>query len=236
MNPRQRIPTTRRRRALATTLALALVGASACGSVVPPEIERRMQAQRDAEAAHLRAVRELLVLDTTRGRMVFRLFPDSAPATVRQVRDWTEAGIYDGTWFHRVVREPRPFVIQGGDVDSAALLPATDPDAREAQAVDLGFGTTDPALPPEPTTRKHTPGALALAVTQDHLRAGPQFVISLARLPHLDGQAPVFGQLVGGWSVLQHLAVGDRIERATLLPPEALPGDWMTDIPPPDGR
>lgn len=204
----------------------------ACGAVVPPELEQRLAAKRQAEAAYVSAVRELLVFDTDRGQIVFRLFPDGAPASVNQVRAWTSAGIYDGTWFHRVVHSPRPFIVQGGDIESKFLDPADDPFQREAQAQELGFGTTEPALAPEFTTRKHLPGALALAVAQDNGRAGPQFVVALDRLPHLDGQAPVFGQLVGGWSVLLKLQVGDRIRRAYLAKPETLVGDWMHDIPP----
>lgn len=205
---------------------------AACGAVVPSELEQRMKAKQSAAKEYQQAVHDMLVFETTRGRLIFRLFPDAAPQTVKQVRAWTQAGVYDNTWFHRVVREPAPFVIQGGDIDTARVRPATVATELEAQALQFGFGATDPALPPEISQRKHTPGALALAVAQDGQRAGPQFVIALAKLPHLDGQEPVFGQLVGGWSVLQQIRLGDTIERAYMAPPEDLKGDWLHDIPP----
>lgn len=207
---------------------LALV--AACTNVVPPELEAKLEAKEAKARAYERAVRELWVLDTTAGRIVVRLFPDDAPHSVEAVRAWTAAGVYDGTWFHRVVRHPRRFVIQGGDPDSKALHAAA-PAEVTALAQRLGFGTTDPVLTPEPTKRKHTPGAVALAVSADGSRAGPQFVIALDRLPHLDGSAPVFGQIEGGWSVVEKLRVGDRIVRAQLLPPERIDGPWLSDVP-----
>ncbi|RMF15266.1 MAG: peptidylprolyl isomerase [Candidatus Dadabacteria bacterium] len=214
---------------------LAVAGlVSACSEVVPEEVETRLANEKASIEAHDRAVRELLVLDTDRGRLIFRLFPDEAPNTVTQVRAWVEDGVWDGTWFHRVVTKPVPFVIQGGDPDTRMQPPATDPAVLERQAATLGFGTTDPVLPPERTIRRHTAGALALAVAHDGSRAGPQFVISLARLPHLDGAEPVFGQLVGGWSVLQQIRIGDRIQSARLIPPERIDGDWHADVPPPE--
>ena len=66
-------------------------------------------------------------LRTNRGTIVVRLFPDHAPATVRNFvelaegsREWTDprtrqpskARLYDGTIFHRVIPD---FMIQGGD-------------------------------------------------------------------------------------------------------------------------
>lgn len=216
------------------TLTLKILLLTACSTVVPSELEQRINAKRSATQEYQQAVHEMLVFETTRGRLIFRLFPDAAPQTVKQVRTWTQMGIYNGTWFHRVVRQPAPFIIQGGDIETIGVTPAATTSEREAQALEFGFGTTDPLLPPEPSPRKHMPGSLALAVTQDGQRAGPQFVIALAKLPHLDGQEPVFGQLVGGWSVLEQIRLGDKIERAYLVSPEKLKGNWLHDIPPPE--
>ncbi len=215
-----------------TTIALASLVLLACNNVLPPEMEARIVAEQQQREAYVQAVRQLWVLDTDRGTIVIRMFPDDAGQTVEQVRQWTRAGVYDGTWFHRVIREPRPFIVQGGDPSSAAVKPATDPGDRLAQALDFGHGTTDPELRIERTRRRHTPGAVALAVADNGLRAGPQFVIALADLPHLDGEEPVFGHIEGGWQVVQALQTGDRIRKARLVYPEDIPGDWYRDIPP----
>jgi peptidyl-prolyl cis-trans isomerase B (cyclophilin B) len=210
------------------SVVIALV---ACDNVLPAGAERTISERREARQEQRDARRELWVLDTSRGRIVVRLFPDAAPKTVAQVRQWTRNGIYDGTWFHRVVREPRPFIVQGGDPDSRGLAVPSDPLELDAVAETLGFGTTDPVLPVEATARRHTRGAVSLAVSESGVRAGPQFVIALADLPHLDGVQPVFGQVEGGWSVVGELEVGDRIERARLLATERIDGDWIRDIP-----
>ncbi len=211
---------------------VAALTAAACTNVLPEGLEDRLAADRARMTEEADAARELWVLETTRGSIQIRLFPTAAPRTVARVRQWTREGAYDGTWFHRVVREPRPFVIQGGDPTSAAQTPPDDSSARAAAAAAFGSGTLEPALEPESSPRLQTVGAVALAVSQDGQIAGPQFTIALADLPHLDGQAPVFGQIEGGWSVVQQLNVGDRIMRATLVAPERLPGEWLRDLPP----
>lgn len=216
----------------ARLLPILVIVLAACTNVLPEGLEDRLAAERAREAEERAARRELWVLETTRGSIQIRLFPDDAPATVAQVRAWTRDGVYDGTWFHRIVRAPRPFVIQGGDPGSATVEPATSPATRLAQAAAFGVGTVEPPLEPEVSSRKHSVGAVALAVSADGRRAGPQFVIALDILPHLDGLEPVFGQVEGGWSVIERLTPGDRIIRARLVVPERLPGEWMRDLPP----
>jgi peptidyl-prolyl cis-trans isomerase B (cyclophilin B) len=43
---------------------------------------------------------------------------DNAPITAGNFVDLVEKEVYDGVSFHRVVREPQPFVVQGGDPQS----------------------------------------------------------------------------------------------------------------------
>jgi peptidyl-prolyl cis-trans isomerase B (cyclophilin B) len=42
----------------------------------------------------------------------------NAPITAGNFVDLVQKGVYDGLAFHRVVREPQPFVVQGGDPQS----------------------------------------------------------------------------------------------------------------------
>jgi len=220
-----------RRFAIAMIIGVGLLGG--CRNVLPEDMEARIEAQRAAKREATRAMRELWVLDTDAGRIVVRLFPQAAPEAVAAVRDWVRRGLYAGTWFHRVQRTPRPFVVQGGDPASAAVDPATDAETRARQAGRFGYGSAEPMVAALTTPRRHAPGAVALAVREDGARAGPQFVIALDHLPHLDDRQPVIGQVVGGWSAVKRLEVGDRIQSAQLLPPEQLSGDWWRDVPPP---
>ena len=53
----------------------------------------------------------VVIIKTSLGDMTAELFPDKAPATVKNFLDYTDKGFYDGTIFHRVISG---FMIQGG--------------------------------------------------------------------------------------------------------------------------
>ncbi len=55
---------------------------------------------------------KVVVLETTIGDIVIRMFPESAPKTVENFITHADNGYYDGLIFHRVMNE---FMIQGGD-------------------------------------------------------------------------------------------------------------------------
>ena len=140
-------------------------------------------------------------LRTSEGTVLVRLFPDQAPKTVRNFvdlaegsREWTdprtsqptEARLYDGTIFHRVI--PR-FMIQGGDP--------------------LGTGTGGPgykfADEIHPDLRFDRPYLLAMA------NAGPgtngsQFFITVVPTPHLNGKHTIFGEVVDGADVVDRIS------------------------------
>src|SRR5262249_49763098 len=54
----------------------------------------------------------MVQVETSRGAMVFELFPDETPIHVFNFLTLAERGAFDGLTFHRVVPD---FVIQGGD-------------------------------------------------------------------------------------------------------------------------
>lgn len=54
----------------------------------------------------------LVVLKTTEGDIRIKLFPEQAPMTVENFLTHAKEGYYDGTIFHRVIKD---FMIQGGD-------------------------------------------------------------------------------------------------------------------------
>src|SRR5437016_1540401 len=55
---------------------------------------------------------EVAVIKTTEGEMVAEFWPDVAPKTVENFKKLAKEGFYDGTAFHRVIKD---FMIQGGD-------------------------------------------------------------------------------------------------------------------------
>ena len=50
-------------------------------------------------------------METSKGTMIIELYPDKAPITVENFLSYVNAGTYDGTIFHRVIKD---FMNQGG--------------------------------------------------------------------------------------------------------------------------
>jgi len=158
-----------------------------------------------------------------------------APITAGNFVDLVHRGVYNGLMFHRVVRSPQPFVVQGGDPQSK------DPNVPESQLGTGGF--VDPKTGEErfipleikpkgadkpiysktlasdskassvPVLR-HTRGAVAMARSQPPDSASSQFYIALADLPFLDGSYAVFGHVTQGMDVVDKIQQGARIESA----------------------
>ena len=69
-------------------------------------------------------------IETTKGTMIVELYPDKAPVTVANFLAYVNAGTYDGTIFHRVIKG---FMNQGGGFDTDYKKVATkDPIKNEA--------------------------------------------------------------------------------------------------------
>ena len=114
-------------------------------------------------------------------------------------------GFYDGTTFHRVVKD---FVIQGGDPASA------DP----AFPVDkLGDGGPGYSFPDEfsPRLRHDMAGVLSMANDGPDTN-GSQFFITLRETNRLNYLHSVFGQVVRGMDVVNRIEQGDKIVRVTI--------------------
>jgi peptidyl-prolyl cis-trans isomerase B (cyclophilin B) len=147
---------------------------------------------------------EIAVITTNRGVIKFEFFGEDAPNHVAAFIELAQKGFYDGTKFHRVVREPEPFVIQGGD----PLSKTDDPM--------VGTGGPGYSLAAEFNDHKHLEGTVSMARSQDPDSAGSQFYICLAPQPFLDGQYTVFGQVTEGLDIVQAIMQGDVMESVTI--------------------
>jgi peptidyl-prolyl cis-trans isomerase B (cyclophilin B) len=176
-------------------------------------------------------------LETSRGTLQLELEGDAAPLTAGNFVDLVRRGVYNGTVFHRVVREPSPFVVQGGDPLSAnPLVPASqygtgsfvDPATGESRLIPLEIKRTGQGQPrygevmtAPGVTRQlalaHQRGAVAMARSANPNSASAQFYIALQALPELDGRYAVFGRVRQGMEVADRLQQGDRLIKATLV-------------------
>ncbi|MEQ8957395.1 MAG: peptidylprolyl isomerase [Coleofasciculus sp. C2-GNP5-27] len=158
----------------------------------------------------------------------------NAPITAGNFVDLIERGFYDGLVFHRVVREPQPFVVQGGDpqgkdpnvpVERLGTGSFIDPKTGQPRYIPLEITpkgaetpvyseTLDKAGISDPPQLQHTRGAVAMARSSMPDSASSQFYIALADLSFLDGDYAVFGYVKNGMDVVDTIQVGDRIESA----------------------
>lgn len=158
----------------------------------------------------------------------------SAPITAGNFIDLVNQGVYDGVAFHRVVREPQPFVVQGGDPQSKnPKVPMAqlgtggfiDPATSQERYIPLEIQpagaeqplysqTFDEARIKAQPKLKHSRGAVAMARSRLPDSASSQFYFALADLPFLDGSYAVFGYVTEGMDVIDQVQQGDRIESA----------------------
>jgi peptidyl-prolyl cis-trans isomerase B (cyclophilin B) len=132
---------------------------------------------------------EVAVIKTAGGEMVVEFWSDVAPITVENFKKLARAGFYDGTAFHRIVKN---FMIQGGD-------PLTKDPSQEAH---WGTGGPDHKVKAEFNDRPHVRGVLSMARSAHPDSAGSQFFICLADARFLDKQYTAFGRLIKGDDVL----------------------------------
>lgn len=183
------------RKMVATILAMGLVATAL----------RAQTVQKKAPAPSTPAAPEIklnqppglyAVFETTRGRIVCRLFPEKAPETVKNFvglangtkrwyddkkKAWAERRYYDGLTFHRVIPD---FMIQGGDQLGTGMG-------------NIGYTFKDEF---SPALRFDKPGRLAMANAGPSTN-GAQFFITVAPTPHLKDHHTIFGEVVKGQDV-----------------------------------
>lgn len=158
---------------------------------------------------------KLIEMETNRGTIKIKLFPEIAPKAVENFLTHAENGYYDGIIFHRVIPD---FMIQGGDPQGA------------------GFGGE--SIWGEPFEDEFSPNAFNIRGALSMANAGPGtngsqfFIVQNKNLhpqmagqmesagfpaevieaykaggtPHLDGRHTVFGQVIDGMDVVDEIA------------------------------
>lgn len=134
-------------------------------------------------------------METSMGEVMLEVYPDKAPETVTNFLYYANSGAYEGTIFHRVIKD---FMNQGGGF-------STDYEQTETQE----------PIPNEAFNGlKNLSGTIAMARTRSPHSATKQFFINTADNHFLDhtekslngwGYA-VFGKVVSGADVMQKMA------------------------------
>jgi cyclophilin family peptidyl-prolyl cis-trans isomerase len=141
----------------------------------------------------------VVVLQTSMGAIKIALNQEKAPVTVANFVEYVKAGHYDGTIFHRVMRD---FMIQGGGMDSNMKEKATRKPIRNEAKNGL----------------RNRRGTISMARTNDPDSATAQFFINVKDNHPLDfgiggaGYA-VFGEVVEGMDVVDKIVATPTTRR-----------------------
>jgi peptidyl-prolyl cis-trans isomerase B (cyclophilin B) len=134
-------------------------------------------------------------METTKGTVLIELYTDKAPGTVENFLRYVNAGKYDGTIFHRVIKD---FMNQGGGFT---------PDFKKVETFAPIKNEADNGV-------KNTRGTIAMARTGEPHSATNQFFINTADNAFLDHTGKtmrgwgycVFGTVVDGMDVMDRIA------------------------------
>jgi len=167
-------------------------------------------------------------IETTKGNIELQLDRNAAPKTVDNFVKLAKERFYDGTTFHRVVKD---FVIQGGDPLSKDNDPTNDgtggpgylfadeinpksigvPDETIQQLEAAGY-KYDYSL----TSLPNKVGVIAMANAGPDTNGSQFFIITTQDQPNLNGRHTVFGNVTNGMDVVRQIEQGDIINKVVI--------------------
>jgi cyclophilin family peptidyl-prolyl cis-trans isomerase len=127
-----------------------------------------------------------VLLRTTMGDILIQLRNDT-PITTTNFKNLVQEGVYNGTIFHRVIKD---MMIQGGDPTGTGYG-------------DLNLSTIEDEIT---STSNNTRGTVAMANTGQPNSASSQFYINVANNTYLDGDYAVFGDVIKGMDVADNIS------------------------------
>jgi cyclophilin family peptidyl-prolyl cis-trans isomerase len=210
-------------RALAAA-GLALAGALSANGQTAPQ-----GGWRDVDPENI------LVIETSKGRVIAELMPQVAPKTVERIKTLARQGLYDNRAFFRVIDD---FMAQTGDPtdtgQGASALPDIEGEfsfrrGRElpflmvpnAKGGNVGFigalpVRTEPdaqmAITADGKVRAnglHCKGVLGMARSDDPNSGNSQFYLMRQKADALNGRYTAFGRVLQGLDVVRAIKPGD---------------------------
>tara|TARA_Y100001968_G_C19130308_1_gene606388 strand:- start:38 stop:748 length:711 start_codon:yes stop_codon:yes gene_type:complete len=172
---------------------------------------------------------EYVLLVTSKGNIKLELYGKSAPVTVGSFIDFVEKGSYDKTIFNRVISDPYPFIIRGGDnLLIKGKNKFIDSQTEKIRYIPLEIKLKNNKFPiygkeidsanqKNDIELKHKRAYISMSRSRGVNSASSQFFISLKSLPELDGRFAVFGKVVSGMNVVDSIQEKDFIVKALRL-------------------
>lgn len=153
-------------------------------------------------------------METTLGKIKVKFYGEDSPKTVENFLKLADEKFYDGTKFHRVIKD---FMIQGGD-----------PNSKTDNTSAWGMGGPGYKFADEFNAHKLVKGSLAMANSGPNTNGSQFFIVTAEATPWLDGKHTNFGEVVEGMDIVAKIentkiGAGDRpvqdvvIKSVTLL-------------------
>ena len=194
------------------------------------------------------AAENLLVIDTTKGRVLVELAPLAAPLHVERIRLLSRAGFYDGVAWHRVIDW---FMAQTGDPLGTGEGQSWHPDlaaeftfrraadtpfvpVAQPQGALVGFmGSLPVQTQPDAAMALtddrmvhgwglYCPGVAGMARDEAVNSANSQFFLMRQAYPALEKRYTVWGTVVSGLDVVRAIKVGDGANGMVTVEPDRM--------------
>jgi len=132
------------------------------------------------------------VIKTNYGDVKVKFYNQDSPVTVNNFLKLSAEKFYDGTKFHRVIKD---FMIQGGD-----------PNSKDDDWSNDGTGGPDYTFADEFNKNPLVKGSLAMANSGPNTNGSQFFIVTAAATPWLDGKHTNFGEVVEGMDVVDKIS------------------------------
>jgi cyclophilin family peptidyl-prolyl cis-trans isomerase len=148
------------------------------------QTKRHLDNQEDLVAEYSGAI-----IKTSKGDIKIEFYGEDSPITVNNFMNLAKQGFYNGTKFHRVIKD---FMIQGGD-----------PNSKEDNT--MFYGTGDPGYKFEDEFNNHklVRGSLAMANSGPNTNGSQFFIVTVDETPWLDKKHTNFGYVTEGMDIVE---------------------------------
>lgn len=147
---------------------------------------KTLEGQEDLFAQYSQAL-----IKTNYGNITVKLYGADSPKTVNNFLNLAQKDFYNGTKFHRVIKD---FMIQGGD-----------PSSKGTDTSLWGTGGPGYKFDDEFNAHKLVAGSLAMANAGPGTNGSQFFIVTAASTPWLDRHHTNFGEVVEGMDVVKKI-------------------------------
>lgn len=174
--------------------------------VVNEDLTRVIPGQKDLFKDYSGAI-----IKTSEGDIKIKFYAE-APITSNNFMNLAQKGFYNGTKFHRVMKD---FMIQGGD-----------PLTKENDASAYGMGGPGYKFNNEDSNHKLIAGNIAMANSGLNTNGSQFFIVTAESTPFLDGGYTNFGEVVSGMAAVRKIENSEVV--ASSRGELSVPVDYIT--------